>query len=172
MSTDAALIADSTPTTGNRRGALAALVAGSALGLAALGGAPPAEAAKGKNKKGKKGKNSTKGRTTVGAALPSVRYAYKTTVFDTEGVATATSPCPAGYVPLNGGFSSSLTAPVLLTSTPRLDLNAWLIEVNGAQMGHQITVVAVCLAASDDTTVEDTEHRSARHKRRKQARRK
>ncbi|MCA9881146.1 MAG: hypothetical protein KC442_25280 [Thermomicrobiales bacterium] len=170
MSTDKALVADPTPSTGSRRGALAALMAGSALGLAALGAAPQAAAAKGKKSK-KKSKGSKSG-TTVGGSLPSVRYAYNTTTFSNDGVVTASAACPSGYLPIGAGFWGSIPDPVILTSIPQLENNTWEFEFDGAQTGHQMTVVAICLAASDDTTVEDTEHRSARRKKSKRARRK
>jgi hypothetical protein len=186
MNTDATPTAEIQPpvehATGTRRGTLAALLAGSALGLAALRGAPEAEAAKGnKGKKGKNGKNKgnnggkgnngnhrnhgssgnngnngSKGDNGnnggngnhAGDPLPSVRMVETTTVFDGDGIADAISKCPDGYVPINGGFFSSAPNPVLLTSTPRLDENAWLIEINGAQSGREITVTAVCLAGT------------------------
>jgi hypothetical protein len=156
--------------TGSRRGTLAALLAGSALGLAAMSGAPQAEAARGKN--GKKGKKKNKGGkggkrgngngNGVGDALPSVHMVETTTVFDGDGVADAISKCPDDYVPINGGFFTSVSNPVLQSSVPRLDENAWLIEIDGAQQGHQITVTAVCLAA---TVVVDQAERSNRNRR-------
>lgn len=173
--------ADATPTsdmqqtgeraTGTRRGTLAALLAGSALGLAAMSGTPQVEAAKGKKgKKGKKNKGGKGGKGKgVGDALPSVRMVETTTVFDGDGVANALSKCPDDYVPINGGFFSSVPNPVLLTSTPRLDENAWLIEIDGAQQDHQITVTAVCLAA---TVVVDEAAESRRGKRGRRNRKK
>lgn len=144
---------------GSRRGALAALLAGSALGLAALG-APATDAAKnGKNKKSNKG---SKGSTA--APLPSVRYVYKTTTFTNSGVVNANAVCPSGYIPIGGGFYNSIPNPVLLTNMARLDTNDWYCEFDGAHNQEEATIIAICLAASDDTTIEDTEHKSARHK--------
>ena len=157
--------------TGNRRGALAALLAGSALGIAALGTAPSVASAKGK--KGNKGKKSKGGGgSNAGSTLPSVRYAYKTTTFDSSGVVTASATCPNGYLPIGGGIWSSITNPVILSSLPELESNSWQFELDGAQPQHQATITAICLAASDDTTVEDTEHRSARRKKSQRGRKK
>jgi len=155
--------------TGHRRGALAALLAGSALGLAAMGQAPSVAAAKGKKNKKNKG---SKGGSTVGSSLPSVRFVYKTTTFNDSGVVTASATCPSGYLPVSAGIWSSIVEPVILSSIPQLESNSWEFELNGAEPQQQATVTAVCLAASDDTTVEDTEHRSARRKKDKRGRRK
>ena len=170
---------------GSRREALAALLAGSALGLAAIG--TPTTTAKGKGKKRKKrrqGDSNDNGNTggnsngsgnggaggganvnlgnNVGNSLPSVQIVETETVFDGEGVFDAISKCPDGYVPINGGFFSSVSNPQLLTSVPRLDENAWLIEINGAEAGHQITVAAICLAAT--VVVDGAEERSSSRK--------
>lgn len=142
-----------------------------------MSGAPQADAAKGK--KGKKGKkknksgkdnNGNSGRQTVGSTLPSVRYVYKTTTFENGGVVTASATCPDGYLPIGAGIWSSIFDPVILTSLPQLESNSWEFELDGAQPKHQATVTAICLAASDDTTVEDTEHRSTHRKRGKRGR--
>jgi hypothetical protein len=164
--------------TGTRRGTLAALLAGSAIGLAALGTAPSVQAAKGKKgKKGKKNKgskdnNGKKSEQTVGNTLPSVRYVYKTTTFTEDGIGTASATCPSGYLPIGAGIWSSISEPVILASLPQLESNSWEFELDGVQPQHQATITAICLAASDDTTVEDTEHRSAHRKRGKRGRRK
>jgi hypothetical protein len=128
----------------------------------------PTQAAKGKKGKKKKGK----GGGNAGASTPSVRYVYKTTTFDSAGFVTASSECPEGYVPINAGLTDSFTNSVIVSSFPRLTDNSWVFELDGARVGHQATVIAVCLAASDDTTVEDTEHRAARRRRGKRGRRK
>lgn len=169
--TPVGLTSPTVPASGTRRDTLAALLASSALGLAALSGASPAEAAKrheGKHRHKSNKKNNAKGgkknggKGNVGDALPSVRMVETTTVFESEDIVDAISKCPEGYVPINGGFFSSVPSPVLLTSTPRLDENAWLIEIDGAQEGHQMTVVAVCLAA---TVVVDEAERSNKGRR-------
>lgn len=178
---------DSNTSTGGRREALAALLAGSALGLATIGA--PSTAAKGKGKKKRKnrgqngnGNNNGSGNggaggnanvnlgngNNVGGTLPSVRMVETTTLFDGDGVFDAISKCPDGYVPINGGFFSSVPNPVLLTSVPRLDENAWLIEIDGAQQGHQITVTAICLAATvvvDGAEARSTSKAQQAHKR-------
>lgn len=154
---------------GNRRNTVAALLASSALGLAALAGNSPAQAARGK--KGKKNKGSSGG-TKVGDTLPSVRFVYKTTTFDNGGVVTASAPCPGGYLPIGGGFWGSIPEPVTLSSLPQLENNSWEFEFDGAEAHQQMTITAICLAATDDTTVEDTEHRSARHRKGKRSRKK
>jgi hypothetical protein len=108
----------------------------------------------------------------VGDSLPSVQIVETTTVFDGDGVFDAISKCPEGYVPIKGGFFSSVSNPQLLTSIPRLDENAWLTEINGAEQGHQITVAAICLKASvvvDTPTEERSSNRA--QKARKQSRR-
>ena len=156
------------PSTSNRRGTLAALFAGSALGLAALGGPSPVKAAKGKKRKKNKG---SKGGSQLGSSLPSVRYVYKTTTFANSGVVTASATCPSGYLPIGAGIWSSIPEPVILSSSPQLESNSWEFELDGAEPQQQATVTAICLAASDDTTVEDTEHRSARRKKGKRGRR-
>lgn len=172
MSAEEIVTSDIKRATGNRRGTLAALLAGSALGLAAMGGPSPVQAAKGKKgKKGKRDKGSNGG-PSVGSSLPSVRFVYKTTTFDSSGVVTASATCPKGYLPIGAGLSSSITEPVILSSLPQLESNSWEFELDGAQAQHQATVTAVCLAASDDTTVEDTEHRSTRRKKGKRGRKK
>lgn len=176
MSVDETILVEVQPAnasaSGTRRGTLAALLAGSAFGFAALSGASHADAArrhKGKhghkhNKKNKaKGGKKNGGKGNVGDDFPSVRLVETTTVFDGSGVFDAISKCPEGYVPINGGFFSSITDPQLLTSVPRLDDNAWLIEINGAQQGHQITVTAVCLAAT--VVVDEAERLNQRDKR-------
>ncbi|MFT4039501.1 MAG: hypothetical protein QM692_15040 [Thermomicrobiales bacterium] len=146
----------------SRRGALAAILAGSALGLAALG-APGTEAAKNNNKN--KNKKSNKGsKASTAAPLPSVRYVYKTTTFTNSGVVNANAVCPSGYIPIGGGFFNSIPSPALLTNMARLETNDWYCEFDGASAQQQATIIAMCLAASDDTTIEDTEHKSARHK--------
>jgi hypothetical protein len=155
--------------TGNRRGALAALVAGSALGLAAMGGTSPVQAAKGKKGKKNKGSNNN---PTLGSSLPSVRYVYTTTTFESGGVVTASAACPSGYLPIGAGIWSSIFEPVILSSLPQLESNSWEFELDGAQPQHQATVTAICLAASDDTTLEDTEHRTTRRKKGKRGRKK
>ena len=147
---------------GSRREALAAMLTGSALGIAALREAPPRVAAKGKKgkkKRSQKHRNGGKGnggKGNVGDGSPSVRFVETTTTFDSEGVVSAFSKCPDGYLPIGGGFFSSIENPTLYTSTPRLIENDWEIETGGAQTGHEITVTAICLAASDDTKDEDT----------------
>lgn len=169
------LTSPTVPASGTRRGTLAALLAGSALGLAALSGASQAEAAKGK--KGKKGKNKkgtkgSKGSSNVGGTLPSVRYVYQTTTFDNGGVGKASATCPDGYLPIGAGIWSSIPEPVILTSIPQLESNSWEFELDGVEPHLQATVTAICLAATDDTTVDDTEHRSTHHKRGKRGRKK
>jgi hypothetical protein len=158
--------------TGTRRGTLAAFLAGSALGLAAMSGAPQAEAAKGK--KGKKGKKNKGGKDgeTEGNGLPSVRYVYKSTTFTDSGVGTASATCPSGYLPIGAGIWSSITEPVILSSLPLLNSNSWEFELDGVQPQREATVIAICLAASDDTTVEDTEHRTTHRKRGERGRKK
>jgi hypothetical protein len=47
---------------------------------------------------------------------------------------------------------------------PQLESCSWEFELDGAQPKHQATVSAICLAASDDTTLDDSEHRSTRRK--------
>ena len=158
MSVEEATMSNIEPVTGSRRGTLAALVAGSALGFAAIGGASPVQAARGK--KGKKNKSKNSG-PNLGNSLPSVRYVYKTTTFDNGGVVSASATCPSGYLPIGAGIWSSIPEPVILTSTPKLESNSWLFELDGAQPQLQATVTAICLAADDDTTLEDTEHRTA-----------
>ncbi len=155
--------------TGSRRGTLAALLTGSAMGLAAMASPSPAQAAKGK--KGKKNKGS-KDSATAGGSLPSVRYVYKTTTFTSSGVVTASASCPSGYLPIGAGFWGSIPEPVVLTSLPQLESNSWEFEFDGAQKDEQMTITVICLAATDDTTVEDTEHRSARHRKGKRGRKK
>jgi hypothetical protein len=183
------------PDAGSRRGALAALLAGSALGLSVLAGASsPAGAAKSKKKqrgknggggKGKggngghghggKGHNGNGGNGNgngggVGNSLPSVRFVTTTTTFTNDGVAAAFSKCPSGYLPISGGFFTSAPLPQLLTSTPRLAENDWEIEINGANNGGQITVTAVCLSASDDTTAADAKDSAGTRRTRKRSR--
>jgi hypothetical protein len=178
---------DTTSGAANRRDVLEALLAGSALGLATL--SAPATTAKGKGKR-KKRKNRQKNGSdnngnangndngsgnggaggganvnlgnSAGNSLPSVQMVETTTVFDGEGVFDAISKCPDGYVPINGGFFSSVSNPQLITSIPRLDENAWLIEIKGAEQGHQITVTAICLAAT--VVVDAAEERSTTQK--------
>lgn len=173
-------------TTGTRRGTLAALLAGSALGLAAMSGASQAEAAKGKKgKNGKHGKQKhkggnggkrsrsskgNKGGSAAGDALPSVRYVSRTTTFTDNGVGTASATCPDGYLPIGAGISSSIPDPVILSSLPQLDRNAWELELDGVEPQDQATVTAICLAASDDTTAEDAAQRAAHRKRGKHGR--
>jgi len=188
---------DTTTGAGSRREALATLLTGSALGLAALGATSFTADGKGKdtNKSKRKrrdnrkqngnaddgnsngsgnGNNNGSGNggaggganvnlgNNVGNSLPSVQIVETETVFDGEGVFDAISKCPDGYVPINGGFFSSVPNPQLLTSVPRLDENAWLIEINGAEEGHQITVAAICLAAT--VVVDGAEKRSSSRK--------
>ncbi len=162
--------------TGTRRGTLAALLAGSALGLATLGTTPSVQAAKGKKgKKSKKHKDNTSNKDNtsgagVGNTLPSVRYVYKTTTFTDDGIGTASATCPSGYLPIGAGIWSSISNPVILSSLPQLESNSWEFELEGVQPQHQATVTAICLAASDDTTVDDTEHRSTHRKKGKRGR--
>src|SRR5262245_1438620 len=181
---------------GSRRGALAAFLAGSALGLSALAGSSsPAQAANARKKqrhkqgnganakggnghggnghggKGKGGKGgSGNGGGGVGDSLPSVRFVATTTTFTNSGVASGFSKCPAGYLPISGGFFTSAPEPQLITSTPRLAENDWEIEIDGANDGGQITVTVVCLAASDDTTAADAKDSTGKRRTRKQSR--
>lgn len=178
---------DATAGSGNRREALAALLASSALGLTTLGSPSTAARGNGNGKKRRKRKNrgqddannngNNSGNSNgsgnggaggganvtlgnnVGDTLPSVRMVETTTVFDGDGIFDAISKCPESYVPINGGFFTSVPEPILLTSVPRLDENAWLIEIDGAEQGHQITVTAICLAAT--VVVDGEEERSA-----------
>lgn len=170
------------PATGTRRGTLAALLAGSALGLTALGHTPAARAAKEKkgkkhrggkdrkSSKGEKGNKGNKGGGNAGAALPSIRYVYKTTTFHDSGIGTAAATCPVGYLPVGAGISSSIPDPFILSSLPHLERNSWEFELDGVEPQLQATVTAICLAATDDTTVDDTENRSALHRRSKRGR--
>lgn len=158
------------PASGTRRGTLAALLAGSALGLAALGNTQPVHAAKGKKGKKHKGNNGKMSKQTVGNPLPSVRYVYETTTFTNSGIGTASATCPSGYLPIGAGISSSISEPVILSSLPQLESNSWEFELDGVQDRHQATVTAICLAASDDTTVEDTEHRTTHRQKGKRGR--
>lgn len=186
---------ESTPGATNRRGALAALLAGSALGLAGLSGASTPAAAKskkkqrGKNGNGGKGKGGNggngrggkghggngnggngNGNGGVGDSLPSVRFVETTTTFTNDGVVSAFSKCPNGYLPISAGFFNSVPNPVLLTSTPRLAENDWEIEIGNASSGQQMTVTVVCLAASDDTTDADSQENAGNRKTRRRSR--
>jgi hypothetical protein len=192
MSGEDTMTPEGTPGASNRRGALAALLAGSALGLAALSGAPsPAQAAK--SKKQQRGKNGNRKRKNgnggkgnggkgnggnsgngngggQGSSLPSVRFVETTTTFTIDGVVSASSKCPNGYLPISAGFFNSVPKPILLTSTPRLAQNDWEIEIDGASSGQQMTVTVVCLAASDDTTAADSQDSSSSRRSQKRSR--
>jgi hypothetical protein len=156
--------------TESRRGALATMLAGTALGMSSLGAVLSQDAeAKGKKKKDKRkdrngGKGKGKGNGGKGGAgngsLPSIRFVQSSTTFDSGDIGTASSTCPEGYLPISAGYFSSIPNPVLLTSMPRLDKNDWLLEIDGVSKDEELTVIAVCLAATDDTQDEDTEAES------------
>src|SRR3954465_6665138 len=125
MSGEDTMTPEGTPGASNRRGALAALIAGSALGLAGLSGASTPAAAKtkkkqrGKNGNGGKGKGGNGGHGRgkghggdggnghgnggVGDSLPSVRFVATTTTFTNGSVVSASSKCPNGYLPISAG---------------------------------------------------------------------
>ena len=187
---------EGTPGASNRRGALAALLAGSALGLAGLSGASTPAAAKTRKKQGgkngnRKGKGGKGGKGNggngnggngsngnggngngggQGSSLPSVRFVETTTTFTNDGVVSAFSKCPNGYLPISAGFFNSVPNPVLLTSTPRLAQNDWEIEIDNASSGQQMTVTVICLAASDDTTDADSQDSAGNRRTRKRSR--
>ena len=190
---------ESTSGASNRRGALAALLAGSALGLAALGRHSPRPMRKRrKNNGGKKARVVTATAETEakgernggkgnggnggnggdgngggqGSSLPSVRFVETTTTFTNSGVVSAFSKCPDGYLPISAGFFSSAPVPQLLTSTPRLAENDWEIEIAGANNSEQITVTVICLAANDDTTAADAKDSAGNRRTRKRSREK
>lgn len=165
----------------SRRGALATMLAGSALGLAALTNASTQSADAKKNGKGKgKGKKNRdnkdnngknrKGRSennvSGNGSLPSVQYVSEENAIDTNGVFSGFVRCPQGYLPMGGGFDSTLNEPVLLSSAPGPGDREWTVEIDNAVDGETLTVFAVCLEANDDTPEDESDERSRGRKRR------
>lgn len=150
-----------TETPGTRRGALATLLGGVALGLgAATGASSGADARKGKKqrrsaRRREKRKGKSKGGKGVGAALPSVQYAERTETADENGVWSTTVQCPEGYLPISAGFYTAVPNPNIIGWTPQPATRSWQIEINGAVEHDEFTAIAVCVAASDDTSDDD-----------------
>lgn len=173
---------DAPTATGNRRRAVAAMLSGSAIGLTTLSGAfaQAAVGAKNTNKNQNKNRNKKQrrrkrnnggkgGNGQVGGTLPSVRFVETSTTFTSSGFVSATSKCPDGYLSISGGFFSSVPQPTLLTSTPRLAQNDWLVEIDGANEQEQMTVTEICLAASIDPESAETRDESTRRTKRKRS---
>lgn len=170
MGNDTATALDRIPGGASRRGAVTAALAGSALGLALLGGVPsPAAARNGKQAKKRRRNRRQGGNGLVGGALPAVRFVETSTIFTSSGVVSASSKCPDGFLPISGGFFTSVPEPQVLTSTPRLAENDWFFEIDGANAQEQMTVTAICLAASLDPGNTETDTESPRRTKRKRS---
>lgn len=149
---------------GTRRGALAAMLAGSALGLGALGSmvSESADAKRKKKRKRKNGKARSSGNNRANGSLPSIQYVSEEFTADDTSVFTGFALCPSGYLPIGGGFVDAFPGAVLLSSIPVPGEREWLIEVDGAVDGDTMTVMAVCLRANDDSPEEEKKKRSRR----------
>ncbi len=165
----------------SRRGALATMLAGSALGHAALSNASTQSAdakkngkGRGKGKKnrdnkdnnGKNGKGRSENNTSGNGSLPSIQYISEENAIDSDGVFSGFVRCPQGYLPIGGGFDSTLDGPVLLSSAPGPGDREWTVEIENAVDGETLTVFAVCLEANDDTPEDESDERSRGRKRR------
>lgn len=129
-----------------------------------MGETQAVQADRGKKAKKHKDGKEKKGDVNAGGALPSVRYVSRTT-FKIGGVVKASATRPDLYLPIGAGIWSSIVDPVSLSSIPQRENNSWEFELDGTQPQHQATVTAICLAASDDTSVEGAKHRTTRGKR-------
>jgi hypothetical protein len=168
--------------TESRRGALATMLAGSALGLAALTNASTQGAdakkngkgkGKGKKNRDKNGKNrkaKSDGNNSGNGSLPSIQYASEENAIDTDGVFSGFVRCPQGYLPISGGFDSTLDNPVLLASAPGPGDREWTVEIDNAVDGETLTVFAICLEANDDTPEDESDDKSRGRKRRSRRR--
>jgi hypothetical protein len=170
MNTRELSTADDSTVSSTRRGALAALLAGAALGLSPI--ASPtgfgAEAKRNKSrKKNRNGKNRNKGngknrnngngngrrarRASVNRAQRSnVTFVSNSTPIQRTGLVTGTASCPDGFMPVNGGFvASDANVTGLVGSAPVDADRSWSIQVNVDSHGANgsLDVTAICLEA-------------------------
>jgi hypothetical protein len=175
---------DDLVSTDTRRGALATMLAGSALGLAALSnastqGADAKKNGKGKgkgkknrdrNKNGKNGKAKSESENSGNGSLPSIQYVSEENTISADGVFSGFVRCPQGYLPIGGGFDSTLDDALLLASAPGPGDREWTVEIDNAVDGETLTVFAVCLEAKDDTPDDESDDKSRGRKRRSRKR--
>jgi hypothetical protein len=135
---------------GTRRGALATLLGGSALGLAAIG-LPTAGHATKKAKRRRNQKQRRNG-SNVGegdSPQPTIRYVYHDQEATNGGIFEGFAECPSGYIPIGWGVDSAFSSQQIMTSVPQPEENRWSVQVNGAVQGDRFTVIAVCLQTAN-----------------------